>query len=282
MSVWENRTLPTVAISISESPDMAAFGLSNEHLQDAMAKIALQVLSSGTCLAYGGDLRTHGFTELLFELLARYRGHPDHGGQIAVTDYLAWPVHIRMTAAALTDFSAGHESSAALIFLAQDGARLEPEQRLKLPTHEPDTNEWAEGLTTMRVVMRDETHARIVLGGRVEGYKGRMPGIAEEALLSLEAGQSLFLIGGFGGCARDIAETLGLVDSWAGSRGTWDGRPGFAHYSPNDLHNGLSDEENALLARTPHIDQAITLVSRGLKQILRDPTDIKSKGGPSA
>lgn len=282
MSVWENRPPPVVAISISESPDMAALGLSNEHLHDAMAEIALQVLSSGTSLAYGGDLRAHGFTELLVELLARYRGHPEHSGHIAVTDYLAWPVHIRMTANDLAEISAGHESAATLIFLAQDGARLEPEQRLKLPTHEPDDNEWAEGLTTMRAVMRTETQARIVLGGQVEGYKGRMPGIAEEALLSLESKQPVFLLGGFGGCARDIAETLGLVDSWAGSRAAWNGRPGFARYSPNDLHNGLSDEENAVLARTPHIDQAVTLVSRGLKQILRAPTDIKSKGGPSA
>ena len=47
--------------------------------------------------------------------------------------------------------------------------------------------------------MRQETRARIVLGGRVAGYKGRMPGIAEEALLSLQAQQPVFLLGGFGG-----------------------------------------------------------------------------------
>ena len=90
---------------------------------------------------------------------------------------------------------------------------------------EPDDDERAEGLTMMRIVMQKETQARIVLGGKVDGYKGRMPGIAEEALLSLQSHQPIFLLGGFGGCTRDIAETIGLADPWAGSRSHWDGRP---------------------------------------------------------
>ena len=74
MRVQNTEATSSVAISISESPDMAVLGLSDEHLQDAMAELALALLSSGTSLAYGGDLRAHGFTELLFELLMRYQG----------------------------------------------------------------------------------------------------------------------------------------------------------------------------------------------------------------
>ena len=273
MRVQGTEATSRVAISISESPDMAVLGLSNEHLQDAMAELALSLLASGTSLAYGGDLCKDGFMELLFELLTRYQDHPRHSGKVGATDYLAWPVHIRMTAGELAAFSAGHEGAARLIFLARNGSRLEQEQRLELPSHEPDDDEWAEGLTGMRVVMRQETRARIVLGGRVADYKGRMPGIAEEALLSLQAQQPVFLLGGFGGCARDVAETIGLVERWAGSRGDWSGRPLFKHYSPTDLHNGLSDADNAVLARTPHLDQAVALVSRGLQRILDSPTD---------
>lgn len=267
MTLQETKTT-TVAISISESPDMAVLGLSDEHLHDAMAEIALHLLSSGTSLAYGGDLRAHGFSELLFELVVRYRDHPRHSGKITVTDYLAWPVHIRMAADDLAAFTAGHEKVARLVFLRLDGSRLERDQRLELPIHEPDDNEWSNGLTSMRVVMREETQARIVLGGRVSGYRGRMPGIAEETLLSLQSKQPVFLLGGFGGCARDIAETIGLADAWTGSRSNWEGRPCFESYSPSDLDNGLSDEDNGILARTPHIHQAVTLVSRGLRRVL--------------
>ena len=257
-----------VGISVSESPDLGALGLSTGHLRDAMAEIALHVLASGGSLAYGGDLREHGFTELLFDLVGRYRDHPRHAGTIVVTDYLAWPVHIRMTSNELAAFCAEHEAAARLVFLAGDGERLAWEQRLKLPAHEPDDDEWAKGLTAMRTVMRGETEARIVLGGRTEGYRGAMPGIAEETYLSLQAGQPVFVLGGFGGCARDIAETMGLAVRWAGSRGKWAGRECFRAYSPQALRNGLSREENAVLARTPHIEEAVTLVSRGLRRIV--------------
>ena len=264
------ETSTAVGVSVSESPDMRALGLSDGHLRDAMAEIALQVLASGTSLACGGDLRQHGFTEVLAELVGRYRNHPRHGGTIVVTDYLAWPVHIRMTPSELAAFSAEHEPAARLVFLGPDGARLAREQRLKLPVHEPNEDEWTKGLTAMHTVMRNDIQARVVLGGRVEGYKGAIPGIAEETCLSLEAGQPVFVLGGFGGCARDIAETVGLAERWAGSRGDWTGRECFRKYSPDDLRNGLSREENVVLARTPHIQEAVSLVSRGLRRILGD------------
>lgn len=270
MTSQKPDAVPAVAISISESPDMATFGLSAEHLQNAMAEIALHLLSSGTSLAYGGDLRRHGFTELLFELIIRYQDHPHHGGRIAVTDYLAWPVHIQMTKKELSTFSAAHEKSTRLIFLARNGAQMAREERFKLPAHEPDKDEWTEGLTTMRTVMQKGTQARIVLGGKVNGYKGRMPGIAEETLLSLQAHQPVFLLGGFGGCARDVAETIGLAERWAGSRANWPGRSCFDDYSPGSLNNGLPDEDNAILARTPHIQQAVALVSKGLRRIFNN------------
>ena len=267
------ETASAVGVSVSESPDLGALGLNPGHLRDAMAEIALLVLASGRSLAYGGDPRPHGFTELLAELVARYRGHPRHRATIVVTDYLAWPVHIRMTSDELSAFSAEHEPAVRLVFLSIDGARLARDERLKLGAHEPDQEEWAKGLTAMRTVMRRDIRARIVLGGRVEGYKGAAPGIAEEARLSLETGQPVFLLGGFGGCARDIAETIGLVERWAGSRDAWAGRVRFRKYSPDDLHNGLSADENHVLARTPHIQEAVTLVSRGLRRLFGNGGD---------
>lgn len=247
---------------------MPVLGLGGAHLVDAMGEIALQILSSGASLAYCGDLRRHGLTELLFELLGRYRGHPRHSGEVAVASYLAWPVHMRMPADELDRLSSAHEGVARLVLLRLDGARLEPGQRQGLPAHEPDGREWREGLTAMRRVMSEETDARIVLGGGVESRRGRLPGMAEEVLLSLEAGQPVFLLGGFGGCSRDIAEALGLVEPWPGSRPRWSGLSRFDGCSAKDLRNGLSGGENAILACTPHINQALTLVSRGLRRSL--------------
>ena len=134
----------------------------------------------------------------------------------------------------------------------------------------------------MRTAMGCDARARVLLGGRVEGYWGAMPGVAEEVCLSLAVGQPVFLVGGFGGCTRDIAETVGLVERRAGSRDDWAGRERFCDTAPNDLRNGLTFEENAVLAKTPHIQAAVALVSRGLRRVLgaslrqrvRDPRGI--------
>ena len=266
-----------VGVSISDSPDLRVLGLSDGHLRDAMAETALEVLASGWSLAYGGDLRKRGFTELLAELVVRYRGHPRHCGTVGVTDYLAWPVHIRMTAEELADFDTQHGPAVRFVLLGLDGTRLGRKKRQTLQAREPDEEEWTHGLTAMRRAMRGDIRARILLGGRVEGYRGAMPGIAEEAWLCLEAGQPVFLLGGFGGCARDIAETFGLVEPWAGSRGGWAGRERFREYAPDGLRNGLSLDENADLARTPHSEEAVTLVLRGLRRVL-DRGDIDAQG----
>ncbi|MDE0623050.1 MAG: hypothetical protein OXH83_15415 [Bryobacterales bacterium] len=262
-----------IAISISESPDMGTYGLSLGHLREALADFAIHLLASGDDLAYGGDLRAHGFTELLFDLVARYRRLAEVNVRPPVTNYLAWPVHIRMTAETLSGFEAHIRGSARLVLIGRDGSRLTMEERHLLQRHEPDESEWAEGLTRMREVMRAETAARLVLGGRVEDYKGRMPGIAEEALLSLQSEQALFLVGGFGGCTRDIAETLELVEPRAGSDGRWRGRQAFAQWGVGDLHNGLSDKENRLLARTPYVQEAVDLVLRGISRLGKNSTN---------
>lgn len=263
----DNLSRWMIALSISESPDMGTYGLSFGHLREALADFAIHLLASGDDLAYGGDLRAHGFTELLFDLVARYRRLPEVHVRPPVTNYLAWPVHIRMTAKSLSGFEAHIRGSAQLALIGRDGSRITMEDRHSLQRYEPDEREWADGLTKMRELMRAETDARVVLGGRVEDYKGRMPGIAEEALLSLQSQQAVFLVGGFGGCTRDIAEILGLVEPRTGSDARWRGRQTFKQLRAEDLNNGLSDRENRVLARTPYIQEAVDLVLRGIGRV---------------
>lgn len=269
MSYREALSQSAVAISISESPDMSMLGLSDDHLRDAMVEIARHLLALGARLVYGGDLRASGFSELLFELIARHRRDADEGDTRAgVTNYLAWPVHIGMENDALLAAEKDVAGLVDLVCLDVEGRRMSLPERHALPGQlQPSEVEWTRGLTSMRETMRAQTHARIVLGGRVTNYKGSMPGIAEEASLSLQAHQPLFLLGGFGGCARDIAETLRMVEPWAASRPDWPGRNGFKDFRVDSLRNGLSAEENSVLACTPHIDQAVALVLRGLLQL---------------
>ena len=251
-----------VGISISESPDMRFFGFTDGHLKDAMAGFAIYLLSSGATLAYGGDLRNRGFTRLIFDLVLRYRP-----GQEAVANYLAWPVHATMKTEDIRELDGTLQGFARLILVALDGSPMPCKQHRTVSPKDVDDRKWCVGLTAMRELMCIQTDARIVLGGKLEDYNGAMPGVAEEVLLALAAKQPVFLVSGFGGCTRAIAETLGLVDRWAGSRDTWQGREQFEDRTETDLNNGLTLEENCQLASTPHVDHAITLVLTGLRRV---------------
>ena len=253
----------TIAISISESPDLTRLGMSDRHLAGAMETMATYLLSFGYRVAYGGDLRQGGFTEQLFELVSRYDRSPQSRGQPGVTDYLAWPACATLSHDDYRDLSLRLGSSAEVKCLAHDGTVLEDFEFPETPVE--DKYEIAASLTAMRRTMLNATSARVVLGGRVEGYMDSMPGIAEEALLTIQAGRPLYVVGGFGGCARDIAESLHLVEALGdAARRAWDGRKAFSAYRFHSLSNGLTYDENCTLAKTPHIRQAVGLILRGL------------------
>ena len=80
-----------IGVSISDSPDLRVFGLSDGHLRDAMAETALEVLASEWSLAFCGDLRKQGFTEFLAELVVRALSGPPaapRGGRRHETTWL--------------------------------------------------------------------------------------------------------------------------------------------------------------------------------------------------
>lgn len=265
----------SIAVSTSESPDMPGLGLEAEHLRDAMTEIARHALALGAKLVYGGDLRTGGFSNLLFELAARYRRDTSNPRKLGVTNYLAWPVHIQKSAEQLEHDAADLEGTAELRLLTINGENIGLKERHNLQTCEPTEAEWATGLAAMRHKMLAETQARIILGGRVDKFKGNMPGIAEEALYSLQAKQPLYVMGGFGGCARDVAEAIGVLEPNVVRE--WPGRDKFNPFKGKKLNNGLSVEENRVLASTPHVDQAIVLILRGLTK-----AELGSQGGMTA
>jgi hypothetical protein len=260
--------IETVAVSISESPDMAYLGLAEEHLNDAMSEVARHMLVSGKRLVYGGDLRAGGFTEILFELVLRYRLDAiEEARDATVSNVLAYPVHKLMPQSALDDLREGVSEYAELILLDINGRILSDDDHPHIDSDPPTNGEWEAGLTRMREFVVGMSQARIVLGGRVAQFKGRMPGIAEEVLSSINAEQPVFLLGGFGGCTRDILEEIGFPPSPVSINRNWPGRDLFARIDSEAFHNGLSRAENEVLATTVHIEEAIALVLRGLLRL---------------
>lgn len=270
MKYREPLSQTSIGISISNSQDMDTIGLAEEHLRDAMAEVARHLLAMGARLVYGGDLREHGFTDLLIELVARYKRDADiKDTRAAIVNYLAWPV---LRCIDLEKINTHTQVLAGLVethYLDHEGRDIEPALLLKAPTSAPTSEEWSTGLMSMRHVMAKVCDARIILGGQVSGFKGRMPGIAEEALFCLQAEKPLYVLGGFGGCARGIAEELGLAPPQRAPATLWNDRSKFSGLTVNTLNNGLSSVENQTLARTVHIDEAIALILRGMFQRFR-------------
>jgi hypothetical protein len=190
-----------IGLSISNSSDLAERGMSLDHLQDAMVECARHLLAQGASLAYGGDLRPGGFTTILFELV---RSHNRAGDKERIHNFLAWPIHLRL------DPTAWHEYLDEIHpYLLSPPTDLGIDGKVYMaPDDATGRYVWARSLTAMRVEMNLKTHARVLLGGQVTGFKGKYPGLLEEALLAMRSDKPLYLVGGFGGCTRAIVDAL--------------------------------------------------------------------------
>lgn len=280
-----------IGISISESPDLSQRGLSLMHLQDAMVAMARYLLAHGEHLAYGGDLREQGFTHLLFELVKTYappgadRAAP---GEERVESYLAWPLHLQLDEAVEESLV-----SYARVHRLAPPEDLEVDEAVFLPWGDARSRYvWARSISAMREELNRRIDARLLLGGQLSGYKGVLPGLAEEAYLTLREGKPLFLLGGFGGCTAAVIEAL---KGGAPRELTTEHRKSDAEYQamvryyqdhpstevgpdfdlvaffqkagPESLRNGLSREENERLFETVYIEEMATLLLKGIEAI---------------
>lgn len=189
-----------VGISVSESADLARLGLRASHCRLAVVELARAVLLAGGTIVYGGDLRPEGFTTLLLDEVRSY-AH----GRAALFVCLSADAHHDLPAEQLDEIDRRLGADARLVLVDADGQSVQPGDRAA-GLEPPDS---ARALSALRQHMTELTDARVVVGGRLTGYKGSAPGVVEEALLAIEAGQPVYAAGGFGGAALSVARVLG-------------------------------------------------------------------------
>ncbi len=289
-----------IGLSISNSPDLAQFGMGPAHLQDAMLELARYLLAKGARLAYGGDLRPEGFTEQLLELVWAYDSQKNEDALILSPDrkidqasrrlanYVAWPIHLNYSHAIL----AQHHLKGVFKFI-DPPEDLNLSQKQQTVFAKPDTPEhrywWFRCLTAMREQMVTEIDARVVLGGQIRGYAGGVPGLVEEVLLALRQSQPVFLLGGMGGCTHVIIDAIEgrrpreLTTKYQAEIKDYAEFLDYLKQHPDavsvdyqamvdelgragiaGLNNGLIEAENRVLFETPHIPVMIALVLKGL------------------
>ena len=240
-----------------------------------MAEISRYLMAAGAHLVYGGDLRAGGFTQVLFEVAAR---HAEASGdeRCAFTNVLPWPIHAQKPKDELHAMSEAVKPYGRLVLLSKDAGSELPIERKGARTALITDEIWGTSLSAMRRRVTRDCNARVVLGGTVAGYRGVMPGIAEEAYLSLGASQPLFLLGGFGGCAADVARQIGMEIPPAVPKRKWKGLEKFKHYEIADLRNGLTTKQSNALVATCFTDSIIPHLLKGLGETLnpRNPPSI--------
>jgi hypothetical protein len=95
-----------------------------------------------------------------------------------------------------------------------------------------------QSLTEMRTLLIASQNVMVAVGGKMHSNDGIVPGLGEEMDLAARKRIPRFLIAGMGGFAAEYASQL----------------------TPNELQNGLSEEENALLFSTTDVSASVNLL----------------------
>jgi len=146
----------------------------------------------------------------------------------------------------------------------------------------------------MRNKSIDVSNARICAGGKLAGYKGKMPGVLEEILTTVAKGVPVYLLGAFGGVVGDVCEAIleehipvTLTEDWQLTNNA--GYADLQLIAKNDGHYsdyteigrliqkikvseladrcGLCEAEYKRLMVSPFIDECVYMILKGLKSI---------------
>lgn len=268
-----------LGVSISDSADLGALGLISRHAELALAEIARSVLTGRGGLVYGGRIKPSGFTQFLMHEVERYGSHPD-----ALTLCLAEPEHRRLSCDELRTLDQSLGPHGQIICLDHGGVEigLSAVPHGSEPTARLNGHRDQRSYSAMRRHITGISHARVLIGGQLSGFKGVMPGIIEEAVYAVEAGQPLYVVAGFGGAAALVAKALDIDDlSWAAD--SFPKRPDDARIdrSLDQLRSaarnsawcatscGLEENEMRQLSASSRPSQIASLVVNGLAQIHR-------------
>ena len=264
----------TIGLSASSSSDLSRLGLLDDHLRLALGEIARSAITLGGRLQYCGHLERSGYTTFLVEEVKRYSR-----SDAPLSVILAWSVH---RGTSLSELRAAEQDLGLLgsiEYLDPTGAVVRKDEgRGEIPL-ETERDVEVASLTAMRTVAADAADARVLIGGKREGYRGAMPGVLEEALLALERQTPLFLAGGYGGATSELirlvepealswlpldnekAAVEGHARALERARGLLDGDGWDA------LSNGPEPDENRRLAATHRASEIASLVSLGIGRL---------------
>jgi hypothetical protein len=244
----QERTLVGISAG-GDSSDVRAAGFGEVHFNDLMLRLTRRLLSDGHRVAYGGTLsKTSNLTTALinaasgwrydgaFDLdtsLKRQQQEIDQATQALthppVMNYAAWPNDDKLDDAqrGSTLGLVGYETfNPHGRYRGLQFDRLSQDDRKALHGRLA-----GDALTFMRTKLAADCKVRVFFAGKVHGWSGWLPGIAEELVLAAKANQRCVLIGAYGGLTQILVDFL--LDSeakwpeelgWDNVRAAWEKR----------------------------------------------------------
>ena len=279
-----------VAVSVSDNEDLESLGLSTQHLKDVMIELARYIMANGGTLLYGGHLKNEGYTLLFSELSYQYKFLNDKSFRFV--NYFPFPNSNSLTLEIKADFVM-QQVEPVIIEIPEHLGVIDKQREYDPFKNIEDKFIFSECFSDMRNIMAQNSHARIVVGGKQSKFLGYMPGIVEEAYYSLKANKPVYIIGGFGGAANSLSKVIcgempkELTNEFQYNdeilqnfKKKYQEKASVPMDYDKLIHffkqfnlevfselNGLSKDENLVLFESQNIHEIVFLIMKGLKQI---------------
>ncbi|CAM2755357.1 hypothetical protein ACSL103130_01270 [Actinomyces slackii] len=290
-----------LGLSMALSEDQGALGLKPVHLEQVVAEIAQLVLLAGGSVTYAGALGTHApdLTSAVLDAVSQYteftlREEQKFRAREAIPKtyhpgpmfYVTTPCTQIKTSEALERLRMARKALCNRVKFETIDAYghthdLDEENETLIWPDSSTPTQIAAAISAVRSQLPRLCHARLVIGGKTiprsdshpDGYSGSMPGIIEEALVTVRAGQPLYIAGGFGGASALLAKQLDLPGSQDDKLPTTIGKMSPAMSSAIDeirrsyhwrTDIGLSEADVSRLSRTHRPAELAGLIAKGL------------------
>ncbi|MDP4143001.1 MAG: TIR domain-containing protein [Bacillota bacterium] len=275
-----------ICISISETSRQDS-KLKLYALKDVMVELIRYILALNGRLVYSGNLIYENddynlfksMISILEEYQSEYLNNAEAIDDKKIINYLAYPLWESI------DKSERSKYKKFIGLVEVKHFDIEDIKSLFEGSNLENKYAWSKYLSKMREQMIKNIDFHIVMGGKCTDFKGKYPGILEEFLLSIKNNKPIFLLGGFGGCSREIINLLNGQDSSILSNNNF---KEFIDYYNNrevnkinyddvkefiksrnieELNNGLSDEENKTLFHSQNALEILQLVLKGIHKL---------------
>ncbi len=284
-----------IGISISDVQEdgFSSNHIHSDHLIRLAQDVARHLLTRSATVIYGGNLQPDGFTAFILDEAAILHNRID-GDFPKVENHLAWPLYVSKPEIVAWRARYSQVMGTVEHKIPSDVSAGISEDVFLLPKTPENSYIWSRCLSEMRKQSIECSTIRICVGGKLSGYKGKMPGVLEEILISLKTSKPIYLLGAFGGVVGDVCSCIlgsevpeTLTEGWQTLHN--EGYSDLQSYARTHGHecdykkiveviqacnisdlascSGLDEDEYKRLMISPFIDECVHIILKGLKKI---------------